>query len=129
MTLKKTNSSLSDLSQAIISALTPNLLKPQFRGSEHPLTGHCYVASEALYHLSDDSLKPMRARDDQGVVHWWLETLEGEILDLTAGQYYDLGRKPPYDRKRSGGFLTKEPSKRAQVVIQKVRKTLALCEG
>ena len=38
--------------EQIQRVLSPDLLKPQFRKQgEHPLYGHCYAASEALYHL------------------------------------------------------------------------------
>lgn len=78
------------------------------------MRGLCYVLSEAFYHMHPQfALKPVRVRF-HGVCHWWLETPEGRIIDLTAEQY----RKPfPYHKGRAGGFLTKHPSKRAQAII------------
>lgn len=37
--------------QEIQSALTDELLREKYRSDVHPLYGHCYVATEALYHL------------------------------------------------------------------------------
>ena len=103
----------------IHDALTPDLLKKGY-GGEHPLAGHCYVASEAFWHITEKCLHVYRARDDFGVVHWWLENENGDIYDLTAGQYTDCGREPPYTKGRRSGFLTKEPSKRAAELIRRV---------
>lgn len=51
----------------------------------------------------------------RGQTHWWLETPEGTIIDLTADQY----TKPfPYHKGKRCGFLTVKPSKRAQAIIE-----------
>lgn len=38
------------LIKKIQKALTADLLKKEWRNKNHPLAGHCYVASEAYYH-------------------------------------------------------------------------------
>lgn len=99
--------------------LTPDLLKPQFRDAPFPV-GHCYVASEAVYHLAggkDSGLIPYRLRMPDGVVHWWLETPDGEVIDPTHDQFDDV---VPYDQGKAGGFLTREPSRRARVLMDRV---------
>ena len=68
----------SEFVSAIQSNLTPDLLKPEYRklNQENRMFGHCYVASEALFHLAGgktSGLKIKRGRDDSGIVHWWLE--------------------------------------------------------
>jgi 5-methylcytosine-specific restriction endonuclease McrA len=52
-----------------------------------------------------------------GVVHWWLQTAEGEVIDPTHDQYHE---PVPYAQGRSGGFLTASPSKRAREVMKRV---------
>lgn len=115
------------LIKTIQKCLTPDLLKREFRkqwGPDNPMYGHCYVATETLYHLlggEDSGYKPCRAKDDGGIIHWWLEHKEtGERLDVTAEQYTTTGRRPPYAQGRGCGFLTKEPSGRAAIVIKRV---------
>lgn len=106
----------------IQAQLSPDLLRRDW--GPHPHAGHCYVASEALWHLTDCCMLPYRARDDNGIVHWWLQAfrtpLPFAIYDCTAGQYTDFGLTPPYEKGKCGGFLTKQPSKRAQILIKKV---------
>jgi hypothetical protein len=80
----------------------------------HPLTGHCYVASEVAYHLfaKDLGYKPYVMRID-GDTHWFLKK-GGEILDLTQEQF---SVKPQYESGRATGFLTKQPSRRAKEIL------------
>lgn len=111
---------------AVQKALSPDLLKPEYRAKNktNRFYGHCYVASEALWYLlggRESGYEPIRASDDHGVVHWWLENREtGKILDPTSKQYTSAGEKPPYDHGVFGGFLTSEPSKRAAVILERV---------
>lgn len=105
-----------DLFTLIQDSLTPDLLKKEFRGGRHPLSGHCYVASEALYHLLGG--KPMFIRHE-GWPHWWIRGPNGETWDLTSAQF----RTPvPYGKGVCKGFLTRQPSKRAAEVIRRVEE-------
>lgn len=112
---------LSILLPAVQAALTDDLRRRSYRGDPNPLTGHCYVAAEALYHLRGGIDTPVVARCPDGDTHWWLRTSDGTILDPTAGQFPGPF---PYERGRGSGFLTKQPSARALVVIERVMDTL-----
>jgi hypothetical protein len=115
-----------DLVRAIQVVLTPDLLKPSFRElakGKHSTCGHCYAASEALYHLlggKAKGFKPVRAKDEDGITHWWVESPTGEILDPTAEQYTSVGKVPPYAQGRPAGFLTRGPSKRAREIMRRL---------
>ena len=109
--------------QAVRAVLTPTLLKPAFRrrveGGAHPMTGHCYVAAEAVYVLLGGraaGLKPASGVHEGGT-HWWLVTAAGEIIDPTADQFVT---PVPYLQGRCRGFLTREPSARAREVLRLV---------
>jgi len=62
----------------------------------------------------------MCGRDLNGNTHWWLKDGCGKIIDITAAQYIDFGLIPPYNNGVGRGFLTKLPSKRTQIVIDRV---------
>lgn len=112
--------------------LTDELRRPEYRGKPR-LTGHCYVASEAAYHLlggGNGAWCPATLRhEDQ--VHWFLVARRndpdtgvtvGDILDITASQF---DTEPDYHGEGRGrGFLTNYPSRRAAIVIQ---RALELC--
>jgi len=122
---------IDELINAIQMSLTPDLLKKKYRvtNKNNPMFGHCYVATETLYHLlkkynTDDysNYKPCRGRDNKESVHWWLQDDQGNILDPTESQYISKGLKPPYEKGRRGGFLTSKPSNRSKIVIKRVQK-------
>lgn len=83
---------------------------------DHELAGLCYVASEALYHLEPGTYKPFVVKLEDGT-HWFLKTADGEIVDLTAEQF---NQPVDYSKARGVSFLTTKPSKRAQIVIDRV---------
>lgn len=83
------------------------------------MAGHCYVASEALYHLLGGKAAGLvpQVIQHEGGTHWFLRGPGGQILDPTADQF----KTPvPYAEARGAGFLTRNPSKRARVVIGRV---------
>jgi hypothetical protein len=110
--------SLRALTRALQAGLSPDLLTPDWRArATTPLSGHCYVASEAAWHLlggTKSTWRPQVARVGD-ITHWWLQGPDG-ILDITAGQFAD-----PFDYSlgRGCGFLTKQPSKRAQRLMDR----------
>ena len=110
---------LVTLARDVRAVLTDELRRPEYRGSPNPVAGHCYVASEALFHIfrgrAMRGWKPMFIRHEDEP-HWFLRHDSGLILDLTASQF----KTPvPYERAIGKGFLTKEPSKRAKKVIDR----------
>lgn len=121
------------LVRRIQAVLSPDLLKREYRAQNaaNPMYGHCYVASDALYHLlggKDAGYTPMVGVDDDGVRHWWLRGPDGEILDVTADQYYSVGKTPPYARGKGCGFSSprgeggaQKPGDRALQVMSRVR--------
>jgi hypothetical protein len=104
------------LAARIVAALTDDLRRAPWRGSSNPLAGHCYVASEAAWHALGGKASgwtPCTLRHEGGP-HWFLRHADGRVLDLTAGQFTT---PVPYAAARGCGFLTREPSKRARVVL------------
>lgn len=115
------NPKLKKLVHAVQSSLSDDLRKPQYRGHENCLAGHCYVASEALYHLlggAESGWVPQNIQHEGGP-HWYLKhKVSGAILDPTSSQFKT---KVPYEHGRGKGFLTKQPSKRTQVVLDRIK--------
>lgn len=110
----------------IQSVLSMDLLKPDYRKDLKPedivcmVYGHCYVATEAAYHLfaKSEGFVPYMAKIGDST-HWWLANEQtGEILDPTFPQL--KGNFEIYAEGRRRAFLTKKPSKRAQEVIRRL---------
>jgi len=110
---------------ALPGALTAELLREPYRTwvekeGAHPFTGHCYVATEALYHLLGGKAAgwtPM-CQQHEGGPHWWLRGPSGEVVDPTAAQF---STPVPYQLGKGKGFLTAQPSKRARIVIERLQ--------
>lgn len=111
----KTPKELIDL---LVLQLTDDLRRAPYKGAPNFLTGHCYVASEALYHLlGSTEWVPCNIRHE-GSPHWYLKNKRtGEILDPTAGQFRT---EVPYNLGRGKGFLTKSPSARAKELLRRL---------
>ena len=113
--------------QLIQQSLSKDLLKKEYRelNDSNPFFGHCYVATESLYHLlgsEKDNYKPCCGRDDNNIVHWWLQhKTTNEIFDVTSEQYHSVGKFAPYEKGRGTGFLTKFPSKRTTILIERIK--------
>lgn len=113
------------LLRRIQGGLSLDLRHPDYPVQEHELEGaclgHCYVATEAAYHLYGKSagFVPCVLRHAYGT-HWWLVHEEtGRVLDPTEPQ---LGGRPfEYTAGHRANFLTKRPSRRAAELIRRVR--------
>ena len=54
---------------------------------KNPYEGNCYVASVVLKKLVGRKVILWKVRDHNNQFHWWCETKDGEIIDLTSKQY------------------------------------------
>ena len=119
--------------EKIQESLTPDLLKKEYKNQnkDNPLFGHCYVATEVLFHLmGSNEVKPCCGKDKKGIVHWWLQYRKsGKKIDVTSNQYFSQGITPPYEVGKGCGFLTKQPSKRASIVIKRIFENHPLLVG
>lgn len=109
---------INDLVHRITNVLTDELRRPPWRGQINLLAGHCYCASEALYHALGGKAagwKPMFVRHETAP-HWFIRHQNGWVLDITALQF-----KTPvqYDKARGKGFLTTNPSARARLILER----------
>lgn len=100
------------------SILSDDLIHPQYRRPDCKVAGACYIVSEAAYHLGlkEQGFFPVRVKL-YGVTHWWLENVQGDRVDYTATQFTLDRLSEYYNAGRPGGFLTKEPSRRARIVM------------
>lgn len=113
-----------------ILAASPDLLTPEWRArnarSDHPLTGHCYTAAEALYHAlggKEAGWTPVTlvcGHDEitgKTLVHWWLKGPAGKRIDPTGDQFAD---PVLYENGQGRGFMTRQPSRRAQALLDRL---------
>ena len=120
---------LVSLKKIIISKLSDDLLSKEWllkkkKSICHKTFGHCYVATEAAYHLlggKQAGWKPYYLKCQDGS-HWFLKNISGVIFDVTAAQFEN--EKIAHQRAIGKGFLTKQPSRRALKLIKKVKNAI-----
>ena len=108
-----------ELVKDVRSCLSEELRKKDYRDHPNPVAGHCYVASETIYHKlggKDAGWTPQTIRHEGGP-HWYLKNADGTVIDPTADQFETA---VPYDQGRGCGFLTSQPSKRSRQVIARL---------
>lgn len=108
-------------------SLNPDMIPESYKGLvEHPMFGHCHHASYGMYKLlggKPAGYKLQRAKDDDGIIHYWLLSPSGEIIDPTVEQYTDLGRSLPYKNKvddRASFRLTNSAKRVIQYVGERI---------
>ena len=68
---------------------------------ERPTTGYCYLVTEVLWFYGLAEGEPHELFFPDGSTHWYLQTTDGRVTDLTANQY---GARPNYDRGHPAHF-------------------------
>lgn len=121
------------IANSVRAVLSPDLLKPLWRRLAAlkgcPVTGHCYAASEAVFHLAGGSPSGWVPKVlnhatwpeglQPGQTHWYLgHSRTGAVIDVTSGQFAPLS--PRYEAGKGCGFLTRQPSKRAAQIMSRV---------
>lgn len=116
-----------DIIKKIHVNLSDDLLKSKYKNqNQHIFFGHCYVATEALYHLIPETERknwiPQILNIDDNQTHWFLKNRNtNEIIDITKEQFsYELD----YANSKGIGFLTKNPSKRTIELLRRVGEEL-----
>ena len=118
---------LDKVSKLIVDNLTPDLVsvKNRKRNSIERLFGHCYAASACLQKIfGTKNIKLYRAKDDEDIWHWWCVDANGKRIDLTADQYYNVGRTPPYEQGEKASILGWSYKKRVEELLERVEKEL-----
>jgi hypothetical protein len=120
---------LKDWIQQMQPLLTLDLAPPmwqkiakRFKKTSVPGFGCCYPASEVLYFLAGKKFgfKPAFTKDpNTRGGHWFLKHPDGRIADPTAAQFE--GVPFDYSKSRGCGFLTKGLSKRAKILLRRMR--------
>jgi hypothetical protein len=136
MTLNRLTPEQRATFEAIRRSLSRDLPSPTWRNrvpaDAHPVTGHCYIATEAAYHAFARELGfvPYVARLEgmEGGTHWWLaHPVSGDIINPTHEQtskpfdYRNAGVRKPF---RPGAGPNRE-SRRCLELLTRTRARLA----
>lgn len=112
---------MNEIIKIIQKSLSDDLLRDEHKKTKRNfLSGHCYVATEALYYLlGEDNINYMPSTlRIGGVTHWFLKNKKtGDVVDPTKDQFnYPLD----YSKSRNRFFLTNKPSKRTLILLNRI---------
>lgn len=101
---------------------SPDLLKPEYRGSTNPAYGHCYVATQAYYYLTGGVASQWAPQVIRlgNLTHWFNKNKANRVKDLTGEQF---SAAVPYDRGRGCGFShsdQSQPDERTRICLARV---------
>ena len=83
---------------------------------ERPTAGYCYPVAEVVYHyLAPEGSRSHVITLEEGKTHWYVQSPDGEILDLTADQ---PDEPYLYEKGKPRSFMTAKPSKRARILAE-----------
>jgi hypothetical protein len=117
---------LKIVSDMIMKNLTTDLLPKKWiaRNASNPTFGHCHTASACLQKIfGSKNIKLYRGHDGE-IYHWWAVDKDGMRIDLTADQYYSVGKKPPYDVGEKSSMLGFAYRTRTMTLLDKVTNDL-----
>lgn len=121
---------LEKVSKLILDNLELKYCPKKYRekNKTNPLFGYCYLTTQCLYYFFlDADLKIMSSKCNIAGAHWWLEDDE-KIIDLTADQYYSIGKEPPYKTGKESKWYgwKNRPHKISMNFMKKVQKSSCL---
>ena len=117
------------VSQSIKRNETPDLLQRQHIeiNKRRNGFGFCHTDAGASYIIfGSQNLRLMRAKDNQGIYHWWVADNDNNIIDLTAQQYSASELKRLYANGEKSGLLGFRYRPRVMTMVQRVCQDLGL---
>ena len=98
--------------------------------TKNPYEGKSYVASVALKNLVAGKVILWKVKDQNRQFHWWCETKNGEVVDLTSKQYLLNNIAVPSsgmaarlkEQGRRTGFTTQKKEEHVMAIIEEMKK-------
>ena len=122
---------LEKVTKLITSKLSTQYCPPKYREGNlgNPMFGHCYHSTQAVfYFFKNSNLSIYSNVCEYANFHWFLMDKDKNIIDITADQYYSLGRTPPYkNAKKSSWYGWRgRPNRATQKLMHEVQPTSKL---
>ena len=101
------------------------------KSTKNPYEGMSYVASVVLKNLLGGKVILWKVKDQNRQFHWWCETKDGEVIDLTSKQYSlnnigvpssGMAAKLKEQGRRTGFPIQKKIEGKMMAIIEKIKK-------
>ena len=101
------------------------------QSTKNPYEGMSYVASMMLKNLVAGKVILWKAKDQNRQFHWWCETKNGEVIDLTSKQYSlnnigvpssGMAARLKEQGRRTGFATQKKKEEHVMAIIEEIKK-------
>ena len=101
------------------------------KSNKNPYEGMSYVASVVLKNLLGGKVILWKVKDQNRQFHWWCETKDGEVIDLTSKQYSlnnigvpssGMAAKLKEQGRRTGFPIQKKIEEQMMEIIEEIKK-------
>ena len=76
-----------EAASSLVIAALQRFYEQSDKSTKNPYEGMSYVASVVLKNLVAGKVILWKVKDQNRQFHWWCETKNGEVIDLTSKQY------------------------------------------
>ena len=76
-----------EAASSLVVAALQEFYEQSDKSTKNPYEGMSYVASVVLKNLATSKVISWKLKDQNRRFHWWCETKNGEVIDLTSKQY------------------------------------------
>ena len=76
-----------EVASSLVIAALQEFYEQSDKSTKNPYEGMSYVASVVLKNLLAGKVILWKVKDQNRQFHWWCETKNGEVIDLTSKQY------------------------------------------
>ena len=76
-----------EAASSLVVAALQEFYKKENKSTKNPYEGMSYIASVVLKNLVAEKVILWKVKDQNRQFHWWCETKNGEVIDLTSKQY------------------------------------------
>ena len=121
---------IEEASSLVVAALQ-EFYEQGDKSTKNPYEGMSYVASVVLKNLLGGKVILWKVKDQNRQFHWWCETKDGEVIDLTSKQYSlnnigvpssGMAAKLKEQGRRTGFPIQKKIEEQMMAIIEEMKK-------
>ena len=120
-----------EAASSLVVAALKELYEQGDKSTKNPYEGMSYVASVVLKNLVGVKVIWWKVKDQNRQFHWWCETKDGEVIDLTSKQYSlnnigvpssGMAARLKEQGRRTGFATQKKKEKQMMAIIEEMKK-------
>ena len=120
-----------EAASSLVVAALKALYEQGDKSTKNPYEGMSYIASVVLKNLVGIKVILCKVKDQNRQFHWWCETKDGEVIDLTSKQYSlnkigvpssGMAARLKEQGRRTGFATQKKTEERMMAITEEIKK-------